>query len=105
MGGDQDPADPGKYWPPSDPDQIEAISASYVQPGAGEASIRLFNLSPDTTHAGMRSSAPGASVISGVAFSLGTRCATSTISLSYVMLYLSLYGFCLHLICIIHSTN
>lgn len=44
-------AGPQPYWPPRDPDQIEAIAASYVQPGS-EGSLRLFNLSPDTKRAG-----------------------------------------------------
>lgn len=35
------------YWPPSLPDAVETIAASYVQSTAS-SSMRLFNLSPDT---------------------------------------------------------
>ena len=47
---------PSVFWPPRDPDNIETIAASYVQPG-NAAKVRLFNLSPDTKVAGMSSSA------------------------------------------------
>ena len=69
----QDPADPSKYWPPSEPDQVETIAASYVPPATGDASVRLFNLSPDTTLAGMTSDGSGAATISDVHFSLGSK--------------------------------
>ena len=49
---------PSVFWPPRDPDNIETIAASYVQPG-DSAKVRLFNLSPDTKVAGMSSSANG----------------------------------------------
>jgi hypothetical protein len=55
----QDPSDPSKYWPPNEPDQIETIAASYP-PTTGQASVRLFNLSPDTKAAGMSSDGAGA---------------------------------------------
>lgn len=55
----QDPSDPSKYWPPNEPDQIETIAASYP-PTTGQASVRLFNLSPDTKAAGMSSDSAGA---------------------------------------------
>ena len=48
------------YWPPSLPDSVETIAASYVQSQANSA-VRLFNLSPDTKQAGMTCSANGAS--------------------------------------------
>ena len=51
---------PAKYWPPSLPDCVETIAASYVQSQANSA-VRLFNLSPDTKQAGMTCSANGAS--------------------------------------------
>ena len=46
--------------PPSLPDSVETIAASYVQSQANSA-VRLFNLSPDTKQAGMTCSANGAS--------------------------------------------
>ena len=46
------------YWPPSLPDAVETIAASYVQ-SADSSSVRLFNLSPDTKQAGMSCSANG----------------------------------------------
>lgn len=56
----------------SEPDQVETIAASYVQPG-NSAKVRLFNLSPDTRVAGMASSANGSKPIAtNVAFSLGS---------------------------------
>ena len=36
------------YWPPSLPDTVETIAASYVQ-GQSESKVRLFNLSPVRT--------------------------------------------------------
>ena len=58
------------YWPPTLPDSIETIAASYVQ-GANSSKVRLFNLSPDTEMAGM---AVGGSVTaSGIAYSLGSQ--------------------------------
>ena len=68
----QDPSDPSKYWPPSEPDQIETIAASYP-PATGLASVRLFNLSPDTKTAGMTSDGAGAATISSVPYSLGSK--------------------------------
>ena len=38
---------PSDFWPPREPDNVETIAASYVQPG-DSAKVRLFNLSPDT---------------------------------------------------------
>ena len=64
----------------SEPDQIETIAASYVQPG-DLAKVRLFNLSPDTRVAGMASSANGTKPIaSNVAFSLGSDWMTVPVS-------------------------
>ena len=52
-----------KFWPISEPDQIETIAASYVQPsGNNTASVRLFNLSPSVGRAGMASSVAGSPV-------------------------------------------
>ena len=60
VASDQDPSDPSKYWPLSEPDQIETIAASYVPPTTkGDASVRLFNLSPTTAIAGLTTSLPG----------------------------------------------
>ena len=60
------------YWPPSLPDSIETIAASYVQ-GAKSSKVRLFNLSPDTKAAGMTCSATGAAEIaSNIAYGLGS---------------------------------
>lgn len=70
---DQNPAKPSTYWPPSDPDQIETIAASYAPPATGDASVRFFNLSPNTKLAGLTSSAPRAAVISNIKFSLGSK--------------------------------
>ena len=55
------------------PDQVETIAASYVPPATGDASVRLFNLSPDTKLAGMTSDGAGAATISLVHFSLGSK--------------------------------
>ena len=60
------------YWPPSLPDSVETIAASYVQ-SAAVSSMRLFNLSPDTKQAGMSCSANGtAELASKVDYSLGS---------------------------------
>lgn len=59
---DQDPSDPSKYWPPNEADQVETIAASYVPQKNGSASVRLFNLSPDTKVAGMSSSQGGPNI-------------------------------------------
>jgi hypothetical protein len=61
------------YWPPSLPDSVETIAASYVQ-SAAVRSMRLFNLSPDTKLAGMTCSANGtAEIASKVDYSLGSN--------------------------------
>ena len=57
------------YWPPSLPDSIETVAASYVQ-GANTSKVRLFNLSPDTSKAGM--AVNGALAATGIAYSLGS---------------------------------
>lgn len=62
-------ADPSKYWPPSDPDAVETIAASYVQ-SSTTSKVRLFNLSPGVKSAGM--SVGGKEIASGVAYSLGS---------------------------------
>eukprot|EP01052_Picozoa_sp_SAG31_P050020 SAG31_NODE_11225_length_1052_cov_1.125918_1_plen_183_part_00 len=62
-------ANSSAYWPPTLPDSVETIAASYVQPGT-DASVRLFNLSPDTKMAGMKLG--GKAIASGVAYSLGS---------------------------------
>lgn len=62
------------YWPPSLPDSVETIAASFVQPQNTTAKVRLFNLSPDTKSAGMTSSATGTKeIVNDVAFSLGSQ--------------------------------
>ena len=61
------------HRPPTEPDQVETIAASYVPPATGDASVRLFNLSPDTKLAGMTSDRAGAATISDVHFSLGSE--------------------------------
>ena len=72
---DQNPAEPSGYWPPSEPDQIETIAASYIPPSGRNASVRMFNLAPNVKLAGMGSSAAaaggagGGSMISGVHYS------------------------------------
>ena len=73
---DQNPAEPSRYWPPSEPDQIETIAASYIPPSGRNASVRMFNLAPNVKLAGMGSSAAaggaaagGGSMISGVHYS------------------------------------
>jgi hypothetical protein len=61
------------FWPPALPDSIETVAASYVQSDTF-SKVRLPNLSPDTRSAGMTCSANGsAEIVSGVAFSLGSR--------------------------------
>ena len=63
---------PAKYWPPSLPDCVETIAASYVQ-SQQTSKVRLFNLSPDTQVAGMSCSANGtAEIASNVRYSLGS---------------------------------
>ena len=62
-------ANASAYWPPSLPDSIETIAASYVQ-GANSSKVRLFNLSPDTKSAGM--SVGGEVTASNVVYSLGS---------------------------------
>ena len=52
--------------------EIETIAASYVPPASGDASVRLFNLSPTTKLAGLSSSKLGSPSISGVKYSLGS---------------------------------
>lgn len=63
------------YWPPTLPDSVETIAASYVQ-SAVSSSIRLFNLSPDTKQAGMGCSANASSsaeIVDKVDYSLGSK--------------------------------
>ena len=63
---------PSKYWPPTLPDSIETIAASYVQTDS-TSKVRLFNLSPDTKAAGMVCSANGtAEIARNVLYSLGS---------------------------------
>ena len=69
---DQDPTDPSKYWPPVEADQVETIAASYVPQKNDSASVRLFNLSPDTKIAGMTSSAKGGTDITQVKYGLAS---------------------------------
>eukprot|EP01048_Picozoa_sp_COSAG05_P007002 COSAG05_NODE_478_length_9434_cov_5.178897_8_plen_77_part_00 len=38
-------ANASAWWPPTLPDSIETVAASYVQ-GANSSKVRLFNLSP-----------------------------------------------------------
>lgn len=66
-------ANASAYWPPSLPDAVETIAASYIDTDS-TSKVRLFNLSPDTKAAGMSCSANGTSEIaSNVAFSLGSQ--------------------------------
>lgn len=57
------------YWPPSLPDSIETVAASYTQ-GANTSKVRLFNLSPDTKESSM--TVGGVSIASNIAYSLGS---------------------------------
>lgn len=57
------------YWPPTLPDSIETIAASYVQ-GANTSKVRLFNLSPDTQSCAM--AVGGVAAANDVAYSLGS---------------------------------
>jgi hypothetical protein len=57
------------YWPPTLPDSVEAIAASYVA-SANSSKVRLFNLSPDTKAAGM--ALGGVATASNIAYSLGS---------------------------------
>jgi hypothetical protein len=52
-------------------DSIEAIAASYIEPPAGMASVRLFNLSPDTVEAGW--TRDGQTMANGVKFLTGSN--------------------------------
>jgi hypothetical protein len=58
------------YWPPTLPDAIEAIAASYVQ-GANTSKVRLFNLSPDTKGCGM--AVGGVATANNIPYSLGSE--------------------------------
>jgi hypothetical protein len=49
VANDQDPTKSANFWPPSEPDQVETIAASYVPPKPGQSSVRLFNLAPSTS--------------------------------------------------------
>jgi hypothetical protein len=63
---------PKPVWPPSLPDNVETIAASYVE-SSTKAKVRLFNLSPDTKVAGMLCAANGTKeIVSNVDFSLGS---------------------------------
>lgn len=46
------------YWPPTLPDTVETVAASYVQ-SERSAKVRLFNLSPSTKSAGLICSGNG----------------------------------------------
>ena len=77
-------AEPSKYWPPTLPDSVETIAASYVQTDTS-SKVRLFNLSPDTKVAGLACSANATSEIAtNVQYSLGSKWVTvPTASLSF----------------------
>jgi hypothetical protein len=61
------------YWPPSLPDSVETIAASFVQSENTTGKVRLFNLSPDTKSAGMTCSGNGSTeIVKDTAFSLGS---------------------------------
>jgi hypothetical protein len=65
-------ANASAYWPPSLPDSIETIAASYVDTDP-TSKVRLFNLAPDVKAAGMSCSANGTKEIaSNIPFSLGS---------------------------------
>ena len=59
-------------WCTADSPGACIVAASYVPPTTGDASVRLFNLSPSTKLAGLRSSLHGGAAISGVKYSLGS---------------------------------
>jgi hypothetical protein len=62
---------PGTYWPPTQ-HSLESIAASYVPSAAGTSSIRLFNLSPNTPFAGLKSQS-SSSLVTDVQYSLGSK--------------------------------
>lgn len=65
-------ADPSKYWPPTLPDSVETIAASYIQTETS-SKVRLFNLSPDTKVAGLSCSSNGtAQIATDIRYSLGS---------------------------------
>ena len=64
--------EPSKYWPPSLPDAIETIAASYIL-SATTSMVRLFNLSPDTKAAGLACSANNGTLVKDVLYSLGSK--------------------------------
>jgi hypothetical protein len=66
---DQDPHDSASYWPPTEADQLETISASYP-PFTEHASVRLVNLVSDAKLVGM---AAGGSSVSDVHYGLGSK--------------------------------
>ena len=57
------------YWPPALPDAVETIAASYVDTDPS-SKVRLFNLAPGTTSAGM--SLSGKSIATNVAYGVGS---------------------------------
>jgi hypothetical protein len=61
----------GHYWPPTKR-SLEPIAASYVPSAAHTAGVRLFNLSPDTSFAGMKSSQVATALATNVPYSLGS---------------------------------
>ena len=63
------------YWPLSDPNNIETIAASYVPPVTGSG-VRLFNLAPDVTEAGMKEGSTA--LVNNVKYTLGSSWAPIT---------------------------
>ena len=57
-------------WPPTKPENVETIAASYVPPKNGSA-VRLFNLAPDVKSAGLQVS--GKMLVDKVLYSLGSK--------------------------------
>lgn len=57
------------FWPPSLPDAIETIAASYVDTDPS-SKVRLFNLAPGTLSAGMTLS--GKPIATNVAYGVGS---------------------------------
>ncbi len=62
----------GHYWPPTN-NSLEPIAASYVPSASHTVAVRLFNLSPDTSFAGMRSNQDAAPLADNVQYSLGSN--------------------------------
>ena len=72
------------FWPPSRPDAIETIAASYVDTDSS-SKVRLLNLAPGTVQAGM--TLAGKEIVSDVAFGLGSdwvKVSSSSLAFGFV---------------------